>query len=250
MGTYSYFESEHNISIDDCVFYAYLRRRAKPESAARAILEWYDTFGKPVTYPWRNPRDRWKPRVENGLLRFSFACFNGWRIMGYRFTEFGKILRAMEASLSRSKSGSRGKALFRLEGSDERFCFHIDYAKRKISLRGPGADRDTTRFLQRQRTEIPKSISSRAGKLTELPLPPARRYEQVSLDDLFSRHRKPRSVWRICMSGSTVTREFSRPGKNPHIQRREFRTPAGARRFFYESIRKKEAGDFSEVRRR
>jgi hypothetical protein len=236
MATLSYFQAEKNVSLHDREFYEYLRGIARYQSPAAMVVEWIDTAANPVSYDWWNPRGRWRKQVDGDQMRFSFACFNACRIVGYTFRDFWKLIRAMERFLKKPASGSTGFARFRCEGSGRTFDFRLDYAKRKITMTGEASDYN--RRYKHLTAAIPSRILAGLGKPLPPRVPPVRTFEWWSKDDLYQTPGKPRNrrYQRISMKGSSVTIESCRSKSPKRVQVKEFGTPAAARAIFYKSI--------------
>lgn len=233
MGTYSYFVREGNVGVRDREFYEYLKTIASPDSPARAIIEWYDTLGKPVTFPTASRCRKWRRVVNGDQLRFSFACFNGWRLMGYDYPEFRRAMRAMEYFLDRPNGAKTGVAHFLMEGNPN-FEFRIDYRRGTISY---NCDHKNMRPWAKEKLRAPSRVST-----TGIRVPPPRRFvERPSLDVLMGlkkRPKRPPRLWRVSMAETTVLEEFGYQGRLV-ARRRTFSRPQAARQHFYRTIQSK-----------
>jgi len=249
MGTLSYFRWEKNISLNDRAFYEYLKLVATPGSPDAAIIEWYDTLGHPVTFQVPRRCARWRREVRNDMLRFSFACFNGWRLMGYDNPEFRKLMHAMEHFLAPERAPI-GIAHFAVEGNRD-FEFRIDYGRRRIAY--VTSDDRSYRTWAPDKYRIRPSIMKRLAKanLDGIRTPPPRSFvEGPSLQELIGLKkpsRKPKSFWRIWMKDTAIVEQHGKAGDAGRIRASQFGQPRQARAHFYQAIKKRISTGMSEV---
>jgi len=249
MGTLSCFRWEKNVSLNDRAFYEYLKLVATPDSPDAAILEWYDTLGHPVTFPVARGCARWRREIHNDMLQFSFACFNGWRLMGYDYPEFRKLMRAMEHFLTPERARI-GIAHFAVEGNPD-FEFRIDYGRHRIAY--VASDCRSYRTWAPDKYRIRPSIMKRLAKanLDGIRTPAPRSFvEGPSLQELVGLNKpsgKPKSFWRISMKDTATVEESRKAGGAARTRKSQFRQPRQARAYFYQAIKKRISRGMSEV---
>lgn len=143
MGMYSSFNYEDEIEIYDDEFYNYLKDIKKKEGedvfTRDDIIRWYD-----------------ENKVDGKLPKFSFTMFDGWKIQGYWYDEFCKVISIMGKFL---KPNCHGYAEFTYE-EGQPFKFICNGEDKEVSVEYVPLVWENMDF-KKFKTKIPKKYLDR-----------------------------------------------------------------------------------------